>query len=97
MNCQFLYDEQFLPSLPIEVKHMIDDDGECDCNDDGDDFCYGNVDVDYKEQDPNNLSFFGENMLFSTQMRQSGTLEKDLLVKSRWMSGGVLCSLDCGL
>ena len=62
MNCQFLYDEQFLPSLPIKVKHMIDDDGECDCNDDGGDFCYDNVDVDYKEQDPNNLSFFGENI-----------------------------------
>ena len=41
-----------------------DDDGNSNDNDDGD----GNGDVDDKEQDPNDLSFFGENILFGTHI-----------------------------
>lgn len=59
MNCQFLYDELFLLSLPAKVKRMMDDDDN-DGDDDGDDDDgNGNGDVDDEKQDPKDLSFFG--------------------------------------
>eukprot|EP00593_Proboscia_inermis_P014564 CAMPEP_0171327094 /NCGR_PEP_ID=MMETSP0816-20121228/117860_1 /TAXON_ID=420281 /ORGANISM="Proboscia inermis, Strain CCAP1064/1" /LENGTH=84 /DNA_ID=CAMNT_0011826721 /DNA_START=620 /DNA_END=874 /DNA_ORIENTATION=+ len=75
----------------------MDDNDDGDSNDDGDGDGNGNGDVDDEEQDPNDLSFFGENMPFGTQMRQIGTMANNLFVKSRWIFGGVLASRDRGL
>ena len=80
-DCQYLFEEGFIASLPPMIRDIIEggEDSDDEERDVADDDC--DDDLDYM--------YFGENPFAGSRVRQSGNMANDLFVKNRWMFGGI--------